>query len=133
MENNLGALKLGQTVTIGKTKKAEFDQAAIEATKESSRGFPDAIYKYAEKGGMLFVHSYPDMDAALAGQNVIGRPNSLMANEFIIIVEAKQMKAKEGDYIFIGAPRLKGLAKAYVEKIVDGKAYIAGMGSELEK
>jgi hypothetical protein len=133
MKNNLGTLKIGQTIMVGKTKKAEFDQAAMEAARESARGFPDEIEAHAKKGGMLFIHSYPDMDAALAGMNVIGRPTCLFVDNEIMIIEAKQMKAKEGDYIFIGIPRLKGLGKGYVEKIVDGKAYVAGMTSHLEK
>jgi len=133
MKNNLAALKLGQTMTIGKTKKSDFDEAAMQAARESSRGFPDEIEAHAKKGGMLFIHSYPDMDAALAGMNVIGRPSPLMADSEIMVINAKDMKAKEGDYIFIGMPRLKGLGKGLVEKVVDGKAYVAGMGSHLEK
>lgn len=84
---------------------------------------------------MLFAHSYPDMDAALKGMNVIGRfeVKHVDSEGLVFVVDEKQIKAKEGDYIFIGAPRLKGLAKGLIEKSSGGMFYIAGMGSDLEE
>lgn len=111
----------------------ELDKEAESLTRESSRGFPSELSSKIKSKKMLFIHSYPDMDAALAGNNVIGRPTPLFADDDIIVVKSKDMKAKEGDYIFIGSVGLKGLGKGYVEKVVGGNAYIAGMGGDLEK
>jgi hypothetical protein len=132
MKNNLGALKIGQTTIIGKAKPAAID---LEEIAYSNHGFVPEFLTLAKKAPFVFVHKYPDADAALKGMDLIARaPIVENYKDEILILSMKGATSlggmKEGEHVFLSVPRWKKLAKGLVEKIADGKAYVVGMGSE---
>jgi len=98
---------------------------------DDSRGLPKEFIK-AKKDTLVFIHSYPNLDRVLAGQDLICRA-FLQASHKNGAIAVKAHGLKAGTHVFIGLPRLKGVAKAYVEEIDGDIAYISGMGVELEK
>lgn len=128
----------GEGVDEAKPKKAtgvELDQEAIRTAKESSRGLPKEIVSAAKKNGWVFIHSYPNLDTVLQGGDLIGRPKVLHIDDEILVVDSSQMikKPKEGDYVFIGVVRIKGVGRGYVERVTKNQIYISGMGGRMEE
>lgn len=101
---------------------------ALNLAMESSRGFPNQFEK--PKHDLVFIHSYPNLDRVLMGMDVVNRSKAIVVDG-VMLTSAKGLK--EGQHVFLGLPRLKGVAKGYVEAIIGDTAFLSGMGSELEK
>jgi hypothetical protein len=103
----------------------------LESMIEESRGLPPKLLKGLKTAPFVFVHSYPNLDRVLQGMDLLARAGlKNFHSAGVLIVDARGLTA--GSHVFVGIPRLKGVGKAYVEKIEKGLAYIVGMGSELE-
>lgn len=113
---------------MGKKKVKFPHKGAFDAAQEMSRGFPKQFRKPFMP--LVFVHAYPDLDEVLKGNHLIQVAQANYEKDVMMMFSNGM---SEGEHVFLGLPRLKGVAKGYVEKIVDGIAYIAGMGSEIEK
>jgi hypothetical protein len=101
----------------------------LKEVAQESRGLPEIFLK--KNVPLIFVHSYPNLDRVLMGMDVITRAASVgFHKDGAIVLHTKSLK--EGTHVFIGLPRLKGVAKAFVERIDGDLAYITGMGEELE-
>lgn len=91
---------------------------------------PDEFLIRLKKAAFVFVHKYPNADKALMGGDLLTRAKLLenIDNE-VLVLEAKGLSPDT--HVFLSLPSWKKLAKGYVEKIVSGRAYVVGMGSDV--
>jgi hypothetical protein len=102
----------------------------LSIVANESRGLPKQFIK-AKPSMLVFVHAYPNLDRVLMGQDLICRA-FLQASHKNGAIALKANGLKVGMHVFLGLPGLRGVAKAYVEIIKNGIAYVSGMGTELE-
>lgn len=106
------------------TAKVDLDELA-----DNSRGFPDEFLSKLKKAAFIFVHKYPNADKALMGGDLIARAKLIQNyKDELLVIESKGLT--EDEHIFLSLPGWKKLAKGYVEKIAENKAYVSGMGSD---
>lgn len=137
---------------ILKTSNPDFVlNATIDAkVKHMSRGFPYDITNSIKQFNTAFVHSYPNLDAVLMGMDLVSRPSLVqmlyayspnLGDQFCYgivmkVCDADLSKLKKllltDNRIFLGAIRVKGVARAYLEGINGNYIYITGMGSSIE-
>lgn len=85
-----------------------------------------------KKGSLVFIMKHGDLDAALKGMGVLARVSFEMMFDKSVMVVKSDKPLPEG-HVFVGLPRLKGYANAYIHVSQGGTIVIGSMSSHLEK